>query len=172
MDIMKKGGPTRPGLLLSIMGLSGSHTRPKPLHSVGSISMAMMAVLVLSLAPFGLPARGLAAEDNSSSAPATQTPSDPSAKQPKKDDKPIVLTCPRCGSTEINLNRCTKCGFKFRTRRARTNTPAFRSGADSNLRSLDSTRQGFQRSMRSLDDSVRRMNTDINRTRTIYRQLR
>ncbi len=203
MNIMKRGGPTRPGVISSMRKPAGLHSRLTPVrldstnyttqrssaddsclmdlrrsrgypnravNCTGIISTALAAVLVPALVLFGSPLQGLAAEDNSNTTPAPH--SDSSAKQPKPDDKPAVLKCPRCGSTDIYVNRCSRCGFKLKTRRARTNTPALRSGADSKLRSPNSGGQGFQRSMRSLDDSVRRMNTDINRTRTIYRQLR
>jgi ribosomal protein L37E len=168
MNEMKNGGP-----VLSRMG-EHPHSRPRPSQTRGMrrIFASLGAVLILFLALWSLPSHGLAAENDAASSPPTQNQSVPSADQPKKDDKPTVLKCPRCGSTEIRSKRCTQCGFRIRTRRAKTGDPALHNGTDSKLRSLDTTRQDFGRSMRSLDESVRRMNTDINRTRNLYRQFR
>jgi ribosomal protein L37E len=150
------------------------YSRPRPPQTSGMcrIFASLGAALILFLALWSLPPDGLAAENDATSAPSAQNQSVPSADQPKKDEKPTVLKCPRCGSTEIQSNRCSQCGFRIRTRRARTGNPAFDRGANSELRSLKNTRREFGSSMRSLDESVRRMNTDINRTRNIIRQFR
>ena len=170
--IMKGAVLTRSVVLLRRDEHLASSVRPYSAGGMSSIFGALAAGLVLLLVLFCSPSHGLSAEDNSHDTPAAQAQSGPSAKKPKKDEKPTILKCPRCGSTEIRLHRCTQCGHKLRTRRARTNSHGDPTGTNSKLRSLKSSQQYFDRSMRSLNDSVRRMNTDINRTRTLIRQFR
>jgi len=90
----------------------------------------------------------------------------------KPDDKPGTA---HSTSPEINLAKQSEEdlveGFRVRSADGRTFTAAHRTlrGYPA-LQDLRRGRQGFNRSMRSIDDSVRRMRTSIDRIRT-YRRL-
>jgi hypothetical protein len=94
-----------------------------------------------------------------------------SDKAPKADNPAMVKTCPRCGEEKTDSARCQNCGFIFRTAPGRSIPYGLDGRTRYDLNSIGRSNQRIDRSMRSLQKSLRDMNTSINRIRVPSRRF-
>jgi len=122
-----------------------------------------MIALVLALILAFISSQGYA---YSSSAPASNgNPESVSDALLKVHSPPQAEICPRCGEEKADSIKCKKCGLRLRLVPDRFVPYGLDSRARSDLNSLGRSNQRIDRSTRSLQKSLRHMNTSINRAR-------
>jgi hypothetical protein len=88
----------------------------------------------------------------------------------KVDSPPQAEICPRCGEEKSDSIKCKNCGLRFRPTPGRFIPYGLGIRARSDLNSIGRSNQKIDRSMRSLQKSLRDMNTSINRARVPNRR--
>jgi hypothetical protein len=83
----------------------------------------------------------------------------------KVDSPPQTGICPRCGEEPADSIECKQCDRKLRLTPGRFIPYGPDSRARSDLNNIERGNQRIDRSMRSLQKSLRDMNTSINRAR-------
>ena len=107
----------------------------------------------------------------SSAVPASNgNPESVSDAPPKVDSPPQAEICPRCGEKKADSIKCKKCGLRLRLTPGRFVPYGLDSRARSDLNNIGRSNQKIDRSMRSLQKSLRDMNTSINRARVPNRR--
>lgn len=102
----------------------------------------------------------------SSAVPASNgNPESVSDAPPKVDSPPQTEICPRCGEEKTDSIKCKNCGLRLRLTPGQFVPYGLDSRARSDLNSIGRSNQRIDRSMRSLQKSLRDMNTSINRAR-------
>ncbi len=89
---------------------------------------------------------------------------------PKVDRPPQSEVCPRCGEEKADSVKCKNCGLRLRLTPGRFIPYGVDSRARSDLNNIGRSNQKIDRSMRSLQKSLRDMNTSINRARVPSRR--
>ena len=90
---------------------------------------------------------------------------------PPKVDRPSQSeVCPRCGEEKAGSIKCKNCGLRLRLTPGQFIPYGLDSRARSDLNSVGRSNQKIDRSMRSLQKSLRDMNTSINRARVPNRR--
>ena len=90
---------------------------------------------------------------------------------PPKVDRPTQSeVCPRCGEEKADSIKCKKCGLRLRPIPSRFIPYGPDTRAKSDLNSIGRSNLKIDRSMRSLQKSLRDMNTSINRARVPNRR--
>lgn len=92
-------------------------------------------------------------------------PDSVSAAPLKVDSSAQAEICPRCGEKKTDSIKCKKCGLRLRLAPGRFAPYGLDSRARSDLNSIGRSNQKIDSSMRSLQKSLRDMNTSINRAR-------
>jgi hypothetical protein len=107
----------------------------------------------------------------SSAVPASNgNPERVSDAPPKENSPPQAEICPRCGEEKADSIKCKKCGLRLRLAPGRFVPYGLDSRARSDLNNAGRSNQRIDRSMRSLQKSLRDMNTSINRARVPNRR--
>jgi hypothetical protein len=88
----------------------------------------------------------------------------------KVDSPPQAEICPRCGEEKADSIKCKKCGLRLRLTPGRFIPYELDRRARSDLNNIGRSNQKIDRSMRSLQKSLRDMNTSINRARVPNRR--
>ncbi len=88
----------------------------------------------------------------------------------KVDRPPQSEICPRCGEEKADSTKCKNCGLRLRLTPGRLIPYGLDSRARFDLNSIGRSDQRIDRSMRSLQKSLRDMNTSINRARVPSRR--
>ena len=103
---------------------------------------------------------------DSSAVPASNgNPESVSDTPPKVDSPPQMGICPRCGAEQADSTKCKQCGRNLRLVPGRFIPYVPDSRVRSDLNDIGRSNQRIDRSMRSLQKSLRDMNTSINRAR-------
>jgi hypothetical protein len=89
---------------------------------------------------------------------------------PKVISPPQAEICPRCGEEKADSIKCKNCGLRLRLTPGQFIPYGLDSRARSDLNSIGRSNQRIDRSMRSLQKSLRDMNTSINRARVPNRR--
>jgi hypothetical protein len=89
---------------------------------------------------------------------------------PKVDTPSKSEVCPRCGEEKADSIKCKNCGLRLRLTPGQFIPYGPDSRARSDLNSIGRSNQKIDRSMRSLQKSLRDMNTSINRARVPNRR--
>jgi hypothetical protein len=98
------------------------------------------------------------------------SPESVSDAPPKVNSPPQAEICPRCGEEKADSMKCKNCGLRLRLRPGRFIPYGLDSRARSDLNNIGRSNQKIDRSMRSLQKSLRDMNTSINRARVPSRR--
>jgi hypothetical protein len=124
--------------------------------SRGLPMMALVLALILASISYGYSS----AVPGSSGNPETVSDVLPKVDRPSQSE-----ICPRCGEEKADSIKCKNCGLRLRLTPGRLSPYGLDSRARSDLNSIGRSNQKIDSSMRSLQKSLRDMNTSINRAR-------
>lgn len=128
-------------------------------RSRGLPMIALILALILALISSHVYAYS-AADPNSNANPESA-----SDAPLKVDSSAQAEICPRCGEKKTDSIKCKKCGLRLRLAPGRFAPYGLDSRSRSDLNSIGRSNQKIDSSMRSLQKSLRDMNTSINRAR-------
>ncbi len=97
--------------------------------------------------------------------PSACNPEGVSDATPKVDSHSQAEMCPQCGEEKVDSVRCKKRDLKLQIAPGRFVPYGLNSRVRSDLNAVGRSNQGIDKSMRSLQKSLRDMNTSINRIR-------
>lgn len=107
----------------------------------------------------------------SSADPSSNDKAESVSDKPTKVDKTVrAEVCPRCGGEKAKNGACKKCNFPLPDTSGRFVPYGANSRATYDLKNIGRSNQRIDRSMRSLQKSLRDMNTSINRIRIYNRR--
>jgi hypothetical protein len=89
---------------------------------------------------------------------------------PEVHSPPQAEICPRCGEEKADSIKCKNCGLRLRLTPGRFIPYGLDNRTRSDLMNIGRSNQKIDRSMRSLQKSLRDMNTSINRARVPNRR--
>jgi hypothetical protein len=89
---------------------------------------------------------------------------------PEVHSPPQAEICPRCGEEKADSTKCKNCGLRLRLTPGQFIPYGLDTRTKSDLNSVGRSNQKIDRSMRSLQKSLRDMNTSINRARVPNRR--